>query len=296
MKIGNTGLEIKFDKLDIVQQYLDICKPCEDLRVVHNSVFDKENYYKQFIDIRKEINEVVNEWNDMFEEPLSIFPEHDWALLFKQKDAENYYEFHRVLNLLHYELLKNYDTIIGTKYYYIGNELINLIHKSNELRILIANFYWGTDTEQIQFRFDDDKNVLLTDEQLAQFTLGKEYGDVFLAYNTVGIPHENYIKEWVIRKNTPAPLGVVQVLQGFSHDYIRPQISFSSEILVYLGDTIKHEERLNILKESIHSWNLVTARLWNFDNYKNAMGLLKIGKVKKFDKSKLKGLQGVVNG
>ena len=72
MKIGNTGLEIKFDKLDIVQQYLDICKPCKDLKVVHNSVFDKEEYYKQFILTRKDINETINEWNETFDEQFTL--------------------------------------------------------------------------------------------------------------------------------------------------------------------------------------------------------------------------------
>tara|TARA_B100000809_G_scaffold266138_1_gene327498 strand:+ start:1021 stop:1914 length:894 start_codon:yes stop_codon:yes gene_type:complete len=297
MKLGNTQLEIQFDNLAIVEEYKNICRSCEDLRVVHNSVFEKKDYQNQYIKIKDEITEFINEWNDTFDETFTELPSYNWTELFENKKPEEYYEFHRVLNVLHFESLKHYDSVLGTKYYPTGEELLNIINRSRELRILIEDFFYGTDTSRLQFKYDGDTNKLLTTEQLKLFSFGKKRGDVFLSYNTAGIEHENYIKEHVPRKNTSKLLEVVKVLPGYAHDYIRPQISFSSDITVYLGDEIKHTSRMKLLKESIHSWNLVTARLWNFDNYKNAFGLIKIGRLKKQAvKSKLKGLQGIING
>ncbi|MBF85725.1 MAG: hypothetical protein CL489_14815 [Acidobacteria bacterium] len=260
-------------------------------------MFENKDYQNQYIKIRDEITEFINEWNETFDETFTDLPSYEWTELFENKKPEEYYEFHRVLNVLHFESLKHYDSILGTKYYPTGEELLNIINKSRELRILVEDFFHGTDTSRLQFKYDDDFNELLTNEQLKLFSFEKKKGDVFLSYNTAGIEHENYIKEQIPRKNTDRLLEVVKVLPGYAHDYIRPQISFSSDITVYLGDTIKHTPRLKLLKESIHSWNLVTARLWNFDNYKNAFGLIKIGTIKgKINKSKLIGLQGLING
>jgi disulfide oxidoreductase YuzD len=60
MKLGNTQLEIKFNKSDIVEEYLDICKSCKDLRVIHNSVIENDEYQYQYIKIKEEINEFIN--------------------------------------------------------------------------------------------------------------------------------------------------------------------------------------------------------------------------------------------
>ena len=298
MKLGNTQLEIKFNKSDIVEEYLDICKSCKDLRVIHNSVIENDEYQYQYIKIKEEINEFINEWNDTFDETFTELPSYNWTELFENKKPEEYYEYHRVLNVLHFESLQHYNNILGTKYYPTSDELLNIINKSRELRILIENCFHGTNNSRLQFKYDNDTNRLLTNKQLKLFSLGKKPGDVFLSYNTAGIEHENYIKEYIPRKNTSKPLEVVKVLPGYAHDYIRPQISFSSDITVYLGDEIKHTPRMKLLKTSINSWNLVTARLWNFDNYKNAFGLIETisnQDAASFD-AELKGLQGIING
>tara|TARA_B100001105_G_C22391758_1_gene444750 strand:+ start:444 stop:1274 length:831 start_codon:yes stop_codon:yes gene_type:complete len=259
--------DIIFKDIDIVTRLQKICQECTDLKIVHNSAFDDKFYCDNFLKIHTKIEKFIKQWNNTQKKNhFTCLPSYDWSSLFnpRKRSIYEYVQFHNMLNIFQFELLKIYDTCYS-------KELEFIFEYHNELRILIENYYCDTSKSRIQLKYVDDFHVLLEDEDFNLFSFEKNYGDVFLSYNTIGVSHECFIPEIHKQAHT------IKKVSIDSYHYIKPQISFSTDITIYLGDYINHNDTINELNELKNKGG--DHRIWDASNKKNAFGLINIGKI-----------------